>query len=132
MLCFSPVGDAFRERLRKFPSLVTCTTIDWFTAWPEDALLNVAQEFLKDVNVADNLKAPPPRCAPRCTAEPSRSPSGTAEARRHFYVTPTSYLELISSYKDLLKKKQKEIDTKKKRYINGLGSSRRRSRAWRL
>ena len=27
---------------------------------------------------------------------------------------------MISSYKDLLKKKQKEIDTKKKRYINGL------------
>eukprot|EP00955_Chlamydomonas_euryale_P086337 364207-Chlamydomonas_euryale.AAC.7 len=30
-LCFSPIGDAFRERLRKFPSLITCTTIDWFT-----------------------------------------------------------------------------------------------------
>jgi dynein heavy chain len=30
VLCFSPVGDAFRERLRKFPSLVTCTTIDWW------------------------------------------------------------------------------------------------------
>ena len=38
VLCFSPVGDAFRERLRKFPSLITCTTIDWFTAWPDDAL----------------------------------------------------------------------------------------------
>jgi dynein heavy chain len=32
VLCFSPVGDAFRERLRKFPSLVTCTTIDWWVA----------------------------------------------------------------------------------------------------
>jgi dynein heavy chain len=30
-----------------------------------------------------------------------------AEARRHFYVTPTSYLELISSYKDLLQKQQR-------------------------
>ncbi len=29
VLSFSPVGDAFRERLRKFPSLVNCTTIDW-------------------------------------------------------------------------------------------------------
>jgi hypothetical protein len=25
----SPVGNAFRERLRKFPSLVNCCTIDW-------------------------------------------------------------------------------------------------------
>ena len=30
VLSFSPVGDAFRERLRMFPSLVNCTTIDWW------------------------------------------------------------------------------------------------------
>jgi dynein heavy chain len=43
-----------------------------------------------------------------------------SEARRHFYVTPTSYLELISSYKDLLKKKQNEVMTVRKRYEVGL------------
>ena len=36
VLCFC-VGDAFRERLRKFPSLVNCCTIDWFSEWPSDA-----------------------------------------------------------------------------------------------
>lgn len=30
VLAFSPIGDAFRNRLRKFPSLVNCCTIDWF------------------------------------------------------------------------------------------------------
>lgn len=30
VLCFSPIGDAFRERLRQFPSLVNCCTIDWW------------------------------------------------------------------------------------------------------
>ena len=29
VLCFSPIGEAFRERLRQFPSLVNCCTIDW-------------------------------------------------------------------------------------------------------
>ena len=29
MICFSPIGDAFRERLRQFPSLINCCTIDW-------------------------------------------------------------------------------------------------------
>jgi dynein heavy chain len=29
VLCFSPIGDAFRDRLRQFPSLVNCCTIDW-------------------------------------------------------------------------------------------------------
>ena len=30
VLAMSPIGDAFRQRLRKFPSLVNCCTIDWF------------------------------------------------------------------------------------------------------
>lgn len=34
-LCFSPVGDAFRVRARKFPALVNNTMIDWYVqiAW---------------------------------------------------------------------------------------------------
>lgn len=47
VLAFSPVGDAFRNRLRLFPSLVTCTTINWFTLWPQDALQSVAERALE-------------------------------------------------------------------------------------
>lgn len=34
VLCMSPIGDAFRTRVRMFPSLVNCCTIDWFNEWP--------------------------------------------------------------------------------------------------
>jgi dynein heavy chain len=34
-----------------FPSLVNCTTIDWFLPWPRDALQSVAENFLSDVDV---------------------------------------------------------------------------------
>ena len=30
VLCFSPVGDDFRTRAKKFPALVNSTVIDWF------------------------------------------------------------------------------------------------------
>jgi len=30
IFAMSPVGQAFKDRLRQFPSLVNCCTIDWF------------------------------------------------------------------------------------------------------
>lgn len=39
ILCMSPVGDALRIRCRKFPALVDCCTLDWFSAWPSEALI---------------------------------------------------------------------------------------------
>lgn len=49
MLAFSPVGEAFRRRLRVFPTLVNCTTIDWFLPWPEEALRNTASSHFINV-----------------------------------------------------------------------------------
>lgn len=30
VLAMSPIGDGFRNRIRKFPAIVNCCTIDWF------------------------------------------------------------------------------------------------------
>ena len=46
VLAMSPVGEAFRARCRQFPSLINCTTIDWFSPWPAEALLSVSSRFL--------------------------------------------------------------------------------------
>jgi dynein heavy chain len=34
VLAMSPIGDDFKRRLRMFPSLVNCCSIDWFLPWP--------------------------------------------------------------------------------------------------
>ncbi len=51
VLGMSPVGDALRFRCRNLPSLVNCCTLDWFSRWPEDALLYVSSEFLKELEL---------------------------------------------------------------------------------
>lgn len=43
-----------------------------------------------------------------------------SQLRRHNYVTPTSYLELILTFKTLLNLKRDEVDTARSRYIVGL------------
>ena len=55
-LAMSPIGDTFRNRLRMFPSLINCCTIDWFQSWPTDALELVANTFLEDVELDDNIR----------------------------------------------------------------------------
>ena len=48
IICHSPVGDALRVRCREFPSLINCTTIDWYNKWPKEALTSVAKQFLEN------------------------------------------------------------------------------------
>jgi len=30
IIAFSPIGDAFRNHIRQYPSLINCCSIDWF------------------------------------------------------------------------------------------------------
>jgi len=53
ILCFSPVGDNFRIKSRKFPGLIAATSIDYFHAWPKDALIDVANRFIADLDLPD-------------------------------------------------------------------------------
>lgn len=55
ILAMSPIGEAFRNRLRQYPAIINCTTIDWFSEWPEDALLEVAVKFISDVNFVETI-----------------------------------------------------------------------------
>ncbi|KFG63621.1 ATPase family associated with various cellular activities (AAA) domain protein, partial [Toxoplasma gondii RUB] len=45
VLAISPVGPSLRSRCRQFPGLRSCTTVDYFDAWPREALLCVARHF---------------------------------------------------------------------------------------
>ena len=50
VLAMSPLGNSFINRLRMFPSLVNCCTLDWFSEWPEDALESVAMDNFREAD----------------------------------------------------------------------------------
>lgn len=121
VVTMSPIGENFRVRIRKFPALVNCCTIDWLQPWPEDALLAVATKFLGEIDMPESERD---ACIEMCqyfhTSTQDLSQEFLRRAKRHNYVTPTSYLELINTFKDLLEKKRKEALDGKKRYEVGL------------
>lgn len=120
VICFSPIGASLRNRIRDFPSIVNCTTIDWFSEWPPDALEAVAQKFLMDVEMDHEVRQ-------NCVVMVQNFHTSTEVMKdrffkmlkRVYYVTPTSYLELINTFKTLLKEKRTEIANLKDRYANG-------------
>ena len=49
----------FRDRIRQFPALVNCTTIDWFLEWPRDALIEVANKYLLNLDFTTTITGEP-------------------------------------------------------------------------
>lgn len=123
-LCFSPVGEAFRIRARKFPGIINCTSIDWFHEWPRDALIDVANRFLSEIEFeSDEIREQ----ISYYMAEVHQSIERANEdfltmERRYNYTTPTSYLELINFYKSLLDTKRSKITDQINRLEIGLGT----------
>eukprot|EP00958_Prasinococcus_capsulatus_P016076 scaffold1766_cov401-Prasinococcus_capsulatus_cf.AAC.33 len=121
VLCMSHIGDAFRDRLRRFPSLVNCCTINWFPEWPEDALTSVAEYFLREAEIESTWKS---SVVDMCVAFHNSvrllSQRFYQEQRRACYITPMSYLEFIATYKALLAQQRHRVISVCERYAAGL------------
>lgn len=112
VLCLSPVGDPFRNWIRQYPALVNCTTINWFSEWPREALLEVAEKYLMgvDLGTQENIHRKVAQIFVTMHWSVAQySQKMLLELRRYNYVTPTNYLELVSGYKKLLAEKRQEL-----------------------
>ncbi|XP_005185418.2 dynein axonemal heavy chain 12 [Musca domestica] len=122
VLCLSPIGDSLRTRVRLYPSLVNCCTIDWYQSWPEEALQMIAKISLENVRVpTDDMKQSiVETCQYFHTTAGKVSQSFCELTGRHIYLTNASFLELIQSFQTVMERKQKEVMDSKLRYIGGL------------
>lgn len=123
VLCFSPVGEGFRTRAKRFPAVVSCTVIDWFQPWPEEALFSVGESFLQGI---DDLGVPAVRAGiARFLPFSFKKVNEAAQEflaveRRYVYTTPKSFLELLKLYQTLLGRKRAEFDAAIVRLESGL------------
>ena len=51
VICMSPIGRTFRDYVKMYPALINNTTIDWFMKWPDEALIEVANKYLKSMDI---------------------------------------------------------------------------------
>lgn len=128
-MCFSPVGDGFRNAAKKFPALVNCTVIDMFQPWPKDALFSVGKKFLSQVDLgSDRERDVIERFLPFSFEAVNKATIDyRRKERRNVYTTPKSYLELIKLFKVLLEDSRSDASSAISRLDNGLNKLRNTS-----
>ncbi|VVC32244.1 Hypothetical protein CINCED_3A002285 [Cinara cedri] len=122
VLCFSPVGSTIRVRARRFPALISCTSINWFYEWPKEALESVSFRFLSNLTeLPDKLKKPVSLFMAHVHGSVNdMSLKYLANDRRYNYTTPKSFLEQINLYVKLLVSKTNDIKCGISRFQNGI------------
>ncbi|KAK9893078.1 hypothetical protein WA026_023570 [Henosepilachna vigintioctopunctata] len=123
VLCFSPVGEKFRSRALKFPGLISGCTINWFSRWPKDALIEVSNHFLKTFPLVAT-----PEIKQELEHVMGEIQDGAAEIcnlyfqrfRRRAFVTPKTYTSFLNTYKVFYKEKFEEINTLAEKVKTGM------------
>ncbi|KAK9846646.1 hypothetical protein WJX81_008333 [Elliptochloris bilobata] len=108
ILTMSPASQAFRERCRMYPGLVTCAAVDWFTEWPATALHEVALRTLADAAAGD-LASKGAICQAFVAAHAAVADASKrmlVQLRRPNHITPAVFLEAIRNYRSLLAERQ--------------------------
>ncbi|CAM9781524.1 unnamed protein product [Ectocarpus sp. 12 AP-2014] len=128
ILCFDPSGATFRERIRNFPSLVNCSTIDWYNAWPKTALHSVAHRILTELAL---VPSGPHECGvgPKLAAALIRTSvevhggvqpaaaSFFSQLGRRIYVSPKSFLDFLRTFLNILRDKRTALSARLARQV---------------
>ncbi|CAJ1432851.1 unnamed protein product [Effrenium voratum] len=96
-------------------------TINWFREWPAEALYSVAKQQLSVNQVQlPNFEGSVKLFQVMHMSVETASKQFLDRNKRHVYITPTSYLELLNSFINVLSTKRKQVGTQQKRYKVGL------------
>ncbi|KAA0703060.1 Dynein beta chain, ciliary [Triplophysa tibetana] len=122
VLCLSPVGNTLRARVRRFPALLSCTTLDWFQEWPLEALQSVSMRFLQNIpSIQPAVRKSISLFMAQAHSDAKRvSEHYCRNERRHIYSTPRSFLEQLRLYQSLLEKREMDLQQRRGRLCAGL------------
>merc|ERR1711871_1100583 len=122
VLAMSPVGDNLRVWCRQFPSLINCTTIDYYLSWPKEALEAVANHFLAGLELEreDDRASLVQMCTKVHMSVGETADEFWDVMRRKTYTTPKSYLDLINLYLEMLGARREVLGSDRDRMSVGV------------
>nr|XP_042114676.1 dynein axonemal heavy chain 14 isoform X2 [Peromyscus maniculatus bairdii] len=123
-MIMSPSGSNFRHNCRVYPSMISSCTIDWYQRWPDEALLIVANSYLREKLNIENDENMIQQFASICTeihkSMKDLSTKYFEDTGRHYYITPSSYLKFLEMFTHIMRMRQEEMKIKRDRFYKGL------------
>jgi dynein heavy chain len=81
-------------------------------AWPEEALIEVANKFLNNIELPDERRQNIANLCGFAHATAFKAAGRMQkEMKRIFYVTPTNFIELLKGFDKILTSKRKDVGT---------------------
>ncbi|KYK67573.1 ATPase family associated with various cellular activities (AAA) domain-containing protein, partial [Toxoplasma gondii TgCatPRC2] len=123
VLAISPVGPSLRSRCRQFPGLRSCTTVDYFDAWPREALLCVARHFCSaqpDLIAPDDISTLSAVSADFHAYAVAAQAAFYGETGRRVYTTGSSFVDFLQCYLHLLDTERAAIQERTRHYRRGI------------
>ncbi|KFH17496.1 ATPase family associated with various cellular activities (AAA) domain-containing protein [Toxoplasma gondii MAS] len=123
ILAISPVGPSLRSRCRQFPGLRSCTTVDYFDAWPREALLCVARHFCSvqpDLIAPDDISTLSAVSADFHAYAVAAQAAFYGETGRRVYTTGSSFVDFLQCYLHLLDTERAAIQERTRHYRRGI------------
>ncbi|CAG9329916.1 unnamed protein product [Blepharisma stoltei] len=123
VLSMSDTGENLRQKLRQFPSFVNCCTIDWFNVWPEEALVTVAKQYVRESGIltgTDAEEVMDKTCVYIHQSVLEFSETYYIETMRRNHATPANFLHLLMNIKGLYEYKKKTTMALREKYTIGV------------
>jgi dynein heavy chain len=123
VVCLQNQGDEVRVILRKYPSLVTCATVDLFSPWTDASLHSVALHYLNEMPALseDQRSTLSKVCVQMHLIVKKIANKYKEEHNRKYYVEESNkFVELLVTFQKCLKKQKKETDRQSARLTGGI------------
>ncbi|XP_026551198.1 dynein heavy chain 14, axonemal [Pseudonaja textilis] len=123
VLTINPTGLVFRQYLQIYPAIVNCCTVDWYENWPEEALCHVAKSYFSQSETFRNENVKVTLIPMTVNIHKNVSiiiEKYLKETKRHYYITPKSYLQFINTFSTMLRTTKEKMLSERACYHSGL------------
>lgn len=122
VLSLSSVGTSFRQKIRTYPSLVNCTTINWFFPWPEQAFDQTSEQFISQQEYLQQYNKSQLTVLLRTIHNyfTQQSENLFLQLRRKVWITPLKFLNFLEVIRLFMEKFYRENKLQIEKYETGV------------